>query len=420
MAEDMSGRPMAFITNLRFMRTSFKKKILFIGCGESTHAQGWVDLFQNSDFDIRFFSMPTGSPPDEWPVTTYVTQSTAVKGSAYNKRINLYPSFATGRTIRRFISKFGKLGQSNIAGRFLAQVIRTWQPDIIQTIGIRYASYFLLHVRKAFGVGHIGTWVVQDWGPDLTMDRLLKEHYPKIIEILKSCDGYISDNTYNYKIALSLGIDESRLAPGIPMLASGGIDIEAVKPFAQIPASKRERILVWPKAYNCVQADAYPVIEALKLCWDKIKPCSIIMAAVSQEEVRLWLETLPEEIRRYCRINERIERSSFLQHLGNARVMLSPTLSDGMPNILAESMSMGTMPIVSPLLPIKSIVTDENVIFARNLYPDEIAGAIAKAMNDDSLIDRCAAINIKLAAKIFCRKKTQKKVLQYYESLLAK
>ena len=49
----------------------------------------------------------------------------------------------------------------------------------------------------------------------------------------------------------------------------------------------------------------------------------------------------------------------------------------------------GAFPIVSPLETITNLIKqDENVLFARNLYPNEIADALIRAMMDDELVDQ--------------------------------
>jgi len=68
--------------------------------------------------------------------------------------------------------------------------------------------------------------------------------------------------------------------------------------------------------------------------------------------------------------------------------MLAPSLIDGVPNVLYESMACGAFPIVSPLDTIRPVVKNEkNVLFARNLYPQELAEALTRAMTDDDLVD---------------------------------
>jgi hypothetical protein len=101
-----------------------------------------------------------------------------------------------------------------------------------------------------------------------------------------------------------------------------------------------------------------------------------------------------------------------------SRVLLSPSLVDGTPNSMFEAMACGAFPIVSPLATITPIVSDrENVLFARNLYQEEIAQALVKAMTDDGLVDAAAERNLELVNRIADRAEIGPRVIAYYEGL---
>ena len=57
-----------------------KPRLLFIGAAESSHARSWVDLLAGAEVNVRMFAMPTGLPPVDWPVRTYVTSPLAEPG----------------------------------------------------------------------------------------------------------------------------------------------------------------------------------------------------------------------------------------------------------------------------------------------------------------------------------------------------
>ena len=98
--------------------------------------------------------------------------------------------------------------------------------------------------------------------------------------------------------------------------------------------------------------------------------------------------------------------------------MLAPTLIDGIPNSLYEAMACGAFPILSPIETILSAVkNEENVLFARNLYPHEIADALARAMTDDALVDAAAQKNLDLVRRVASRELIRPRVIEFYEKL---
>ncbi len=100
--------------------------------------------------------------------------------------------------------------------------------------------------------------------------------------------------------------------------------------------------------------------------------------------------------------------------------MLAPSLIDGTPNTMFEAMACGALPVVSPLETIRGVVVDgENVLFARNLDPDEIAAALVTAMTDDALVTGCAAANLELVRRLADRATIGPRVVAFYEELAA-
>jgi len=101
------------------------------------------------------------------------------------------------------------------------------------------------------------------------------------------------------------------------------------------------------------------------------------------------------------------------------RVMLAPSMVDGVPNSLYEAMAAGAFPIVSPLETIVPIVKDwQNALFARNLYPQEIADALLRAMTDDTLVDQASCRNLEMVMRLADRAILTPRIIKYYESLV--
>jgi hypothetical protein len=85
---------------------------------------------------------------------------------------------------------------------------------------------------------------------------------------------------------------------------------------------------------------------------------------------------------------------------------------------MLEAMALGAFPIVSPLETITPVVKDpDNVLFARNLYPNEVAAALERAMKDDSLVDKAAMTNLELIGRIANRAKIAPRLIEYYKGL---
>jgi glycosyltransferase involved in cell wall biosynthesis len=389
-------------------------RILFIGLAQSSHTHAWIDLLSESELNVRLFAIPNSVPPTQWPIKTYVSLSsiqnnTSTREYLYSGTAGKARNFYNGFAVKHYLKQIGT------SEEWLFHIIKSWQPHIIHTLGLEPASYYYFDVRKKFHLASIGKWIVQvRGGPDLALNRFLPEYAQKIRSVFQECDQVIADNQQNYEYALEMGLDGDRICELGTLPGSGGIDVEGLKNLWQDPPSTREKIIVWPKAYECPQSKALPVFEALKLAWHRLPPCKLFMFAADHETM-LWFQALPEYIKEASSISYRVPRNELLSCLVKARVMLAPSILDGIPNSLYEAMASGAFPIVSPLETISQVVREnENVLFARNLYPAEVAEALVKAMSDDALIDRASRNNYLLVSQIANRALIIPKITDYY------
>jgi Glycosyl transferases group 1 len=393
-----------------------KPKILFIGLAESTHTHSWIDLLNQSELNVRLFAMPSGVPPGSWPVRTYVTDRSSGKlNSAIRDR--LYPRGRLGSYIKMRVTQLLLGDVQQLADRWLARVIRKWRPTVIHTLGLDPAAFFYYRVRHGHDVAGIGKWVLQlRGGSDLTLTRLDPQISPKIGEILRDCHHIISDNAKNYEYALEMGIRREQISQLGTVPGTGGVEADSLAEMWHGATSSRRMIII-PKAYDCPWSLVLPVLEAIKLVWNQITPCEIHMLAATPE-TRMWYWDLPESIRQYCHIEDRIPHQKVLELMRRARVMLAASLVDGTPNSMFEAMALGAFPILSPLDTIRPLVKDGyNVLFARNLYPQDIAEALVRAMTDDELVDRAAKRNLELVKGLADRNTIRMKVTNYYQNI---
>lgn len=441
-------------------------RILFIGLGVSTHTHSWIDLLAESKLNIRLFSIPGGGiPPRDWQIRTYICTSADQLPAGINKNIRqtFYPlpeeSEAIGREYEKNIlnlektpvfrvsnllrdtinlgtrwgvpplrydysqldvykRSFQSRSKAASAQEWLAQIIQDWQPDIIHTLGLfdDQGGTFYYEVRQQFALKGMGIWVLQlRGGSDLALRQYHSETTKQIQDMLNECDEILTDNYFNIDYIKRLGLGH-KIAAIAPVPGTGGVDTPQVEDV--VLPSRKERIVLWPKAYESPWSKALPVLEAVRLAWHDIQPCTIYMTASMPETEAWFFAMMPPDIQENCLLVERLPREDLLALMKRARVLLIPSLVDGVPNSLYEAMANGTFPIVSPLDTITPIVKEnQNVLFARNLYPAEIREALVRAMSDDMLVDRAAAKNLHLVMQIASRTNIAKQVIEYYQRL---
>jgi glycosyltransferase involved in cell wall biosynthesis len=379
------------------------KRVLFVGLAESSHTAGWINLLENSNIDYALFALPTGGLPASKTIPTYMSDHRARRGaSGFNllnlKLSQLVPvfflrywfglvrlSFRILKAVARIFSINVNLRQYPVIPEYLLayqlkSFMRTFDPHIVHTLGLFPSSNLFLEVAQEFPKVR---WVVQArGGPDLELNVLRTHNEERIRRIFSQADIIVCDSDVNYALAHSFGADPIKFKLGV-VPGSGGLDFEQYA-LGLIPP-RGERLVVWPKVYEAISSKATPVFEAIKIAWEDIKPVSFVFLWLEDGELELWLKkTLSPEILASVTILRRVSHADALREISRARVLLAPSLMDGIPNVMLESMMFGTVPIVSPIPTISSFVSDpENVIFARNLYPEEIAHALVRALNDE-------------------------------------
>jgi glycosyltransferase involved in cell wall biosynthesis len=394
-------------------------RILFIGPGESTHTHSWIDLLQDEPLNVRLFVLPGhNAPPDDWKIKTYITDYHRGPIDAATRK-RLIDKATWKRQVDRYLAYAKRVtwNTRRYAEEWLVNIIRGWQPHIIHTFSLAAAEFYF-DVRQTYDLGNAATWVLQArGGADLAWTHFDPELRGRIGEVLRACDQLLSDNNQNFDIARGLGVREDQLSIIGTVPGTGGIDVEDLAAKWQgLPSTRR--MILWPKVYEWPWSKAMPIFEALRLSWEQLQPCEVEMLATTPE-TRMYYWTLSENMRRACLLRDRVPRSEALSAMTRARVMLAPSLVDGTPNSMFEAMAAGALPIVSPLDTIRPLVENEqNVLFARNLYPEEIAAALVRAMTDDALVDEAAKRNLELVKRIANRHEVRTRVIEFYKSLI--
>jgi hypothetical protein len=392
-------------------------RILFIGLGHSSHTHSWIDLLEGTRFNVRLFCTSADLPPADWKVRTYVTANNRQFLDPAT-RACLFDSGNVSRFVHRMVARARgrKWNPDWLIGDWLLEIIRDWRPQIVHTLGLD-AARFYFSVRQRLPSPNAPKWVLQTrGGSDLQPTHLDPQRNAEIANVLRACDQLLSDNTLNFHIAREMGVRDSQISKIGTVPGTGGIDVEAVaRRWLGTPSSRR--LILMPKCYEVPWSKTLPVYEAIKLCWERIQPCEIHLLSMDSEALG-WYWTLPESVRRLCHAHLRLPRAKVLEMMTQARAMLAPSLVDGTPNSMFEAMAAGSLPIVSPLETIRTVVKEEeNVLFARNLYPQEIADALVRAMSDDKLVDAVAERNLELVRRIANRDEVRARVVGFYECL---
>ncbi|HXG84620.1 MAG TPA: glycosyltransferase [Pyrinomonadaceae bacterium] len=388
-------------------------RVLVVCFTESTHSQSWIDLFgDDNEFDVRVFAHNLAAEglylPQEWKKPTYVLEHPTIPRENA-EIISLFPNLRYAKFISARIST-----RLSLADWYLRKVIDKWKPDIVHSLSLLPAGYFTWQALSKVKINR-PLFVVSSWGSDINLGKDDAGDKLKIQEVLNNCDGFIADCERDIGNALNLGLPKESLAFDFAVPVTGGIDI--YKNTDVLPVEKRNVILL-PKAFEGFNNKILPVLEALNILRDKLEGFEVHLLLAS-EEVKKYLALMPEAFKKYCYVHSQLPGNEVLDLMKRSRVMVAPSISDGTPSTLLEAMSVGALPLVSPLESIKEWIEDgKNGLLAHALYPDKIVKALDRALTDDELFNSASIINREIIEKRADRRQIQPQVMNYYKRLL--
>ena len=392
-------------------------RILFVAQAVSPHTARWISQIQDQGWDIHLFDMLGSFPhPELRGITEYslmfprkISSTKAISyGSPFFLKYGLDPfplsliGFVTRRIFRNRVQK-------------LAKLILDIQPDVIHSMEMQTETYHLLKVLDIFKGKLSIPWIVTTWGSDIYHFRQFPEHLEKIQKVLANCDYLLPDCARDEILAHELGFKGS-----IPMIvpAAGGYHISEMRSYIkENVVSKRKLIML--KGYQGWAGRAQNALAAMELCADALEGYEIVVYLASpivQEKVK----SIQRKGKLNIRVLPRSPYSTVLELFGRARIAIGINQTDGTPNAMLEAMTMNAFPIQSDTESTAEWITNGvNGLLVDPNNPLEIADAIRKAVDDDTLIKKAAEINSTLTFQKLDISLVKPKVVEMYRLLAA-
>ena len=394
-------------------------RILFIGMANSIHLARWVNQLDDTNWERFIFPTYSVKPHAELKDLTLIN-SGEIPGLQSNRSLRYMngrlPFFAVdfiqGITKKRLTPLRPAVYPSPFLVRALISTIKQIKPDIIHSLEFQGAGYLTLEAKKQFK-GKFPKWIATNWGSDIYLFGRLAEHRERVRAVLGNCDYYSCECERDVILAGRYGLHGEAL-PVLPN--TGGFDLVACELWRQT-GSPSERKLILLKGYQGWAGRALSGLRALARCEDILKKHNYSIAVFSATpEVKIAAELLTLETGLLVEIIPSCPHSEMLKKYGQARVYLGLSISDAISTSLLESMVMGTFPVQSfTSCADEWIVDDQNGFIVPPEDVDIIEKALRRALTDDALVDRAAAINGEIARKRLDTAIIQPKIINFYQ-----
>lgn len=370
------------------------------------HFFQWVNQLKDSGNEVYWFDITDGGPKVER--ISWVNQ---IKG--WKNRFN-YPFRHTLKNKIPSLYKFiQKIRERDIEVVF-AKLIEEIKPDIIHCFEMKLAGIPIIPTLKN---RHNIKLIYSSWGSDIYAYQELGLSKNQVQSFLTRVDYLITDCKRDYKIACENGFKNIFLGvfPG-----NGGILIE--KEFIQ-PVDDRNTIMI--KGYEDGVGKAINVIKALELIPFKlIKNLKIVVYSADVKvkkviEESLFLNSLDVRV---INRNEFISNQELLRLMGKSIIHIGNSISDGMPNVLLESMGMGAFPIQSnPGNVTEEVITNgiNGLIITHPLDKFEIARSIERAIKNTTLRKTAQEYNTNFIAENYNRIHLKKNIVEFYNNVFS-
>jgi glycosyltransferase involved in cell wall biosynthesis len=375
-----------------------------------------MDLLNGSDISARGFAvMVLGDgycgglfDPLPWNQPMYVCVPPKIARPGGMVR-SLFPDWPGLRRLGEWAD-----ARWNLKAKYLHRTIARWKPHIVHSLAVRPSGVFTWEVLSKMPRSSRPRWIVSGWGSDLNLGLDMPDVRPKLVEVLRNCDGFIPDSRRDLNKALRAGLDPRKVLSYEPIPGHGGCDPNAF-PLRRVEAPRRDVFLVM-KAHDTGVNDIGKVLQAIQNVEAHLSGYEIHLTLCS-EATRALVEKLPESLRQRMHCHPMLPDPVLQGLLSRARVVVAPSTSDGTPVSMLDAMAVGAIPLFSPLESIADwIEHGVNGLLAEAGDVNAISAAMRRAVTDDELFQRAAILNRAIVLRRANRDTIRKQMLHCYRS----
>ncbi len=390
-------------------------RLLFVAMGDSIHTARWISLIKDQGWNLGLFSPYECLPHSGFEnITLYGFSRFRPKELSDTVRLRGIWPFAKGS------SRITRMGSTRLPilfdrARWLARVVRWFQPDIIHSLEFQHAGYLTL-AAKGFTKGTFPPWIATNWGSDIYLFGRLSEHVEKIRAVLASCDYYSCECERDVQLARDFGFRGQEL-PVVPN--AGGLDLDAIAHLREAGVPSRRRIIVL-KGYQGEIGRALVGLSALERCCDVLRDHQLAIYSATPE-VKLAAESFANKAGIRVDIIPQSSHHDMLRLFGHARLYIGLSISDAISTSMLDAIAMGAFPIQSDTACADEWLVDgETGCLVPPEDPEQIADRIRRALTDDALVDHAAEVNALVTRDRLDNRMIRGKVVALYGKLVRK
>lgn len=382
--------------------------LCFVADLRSAIAQNWIRHFASKGYKVHVIStFPcaetgfTGIEVHEAPIGFSGLQGTGGKSvrQTEHSKSSLVPLLSA--------LKNGPLGRLVTEARFwitpleiyrhvglYRKLIDEIKPDIVHAMRIPFEG-----IVASLAVSQRVPLITSVWGNDFT---LFAARYPIIgwqtRRVLSRTDVLHCDCHRDVRLAKTMGFSVEKPSPVLP--GAGGVQRDVFYPGTADRSLELEYNIIpgSPVIINPRGMRIYVLNEAFFMGLVKVisaYPNLVVLCTgmADNSAAEGWVNRFG--LSRNVRLLPHVDRNHMAELFRLADVAVSPSIHDGTPNTLLESMACGCFPVAGDIESIREwIVPGENGLLCAPGDPESLAEAMIEALRDPELLESAKSINI--------------------------
>lgn len=389
-------------------------RILVVAMLWSVHTARWLRQISDLGWEIHLFSSQ-----DYGDVHLEIKNVTVHRSIYWSQKISENQHNHLSRIIHRVWSFLRR----NIFYEFvnsyrerqLTYIINKIKPDIIHSMETQSAGYLVSAVKERYTYA-FPQWVHTLWGSDIYLYGRLTAHKSKITQMLSSINYLVCEGNRDILLCHKLGFNNKK---ALVLQATGGFNINFCTSLRSKTLKTSDRRLIVLKGYQGWAGRSLCGLRALELCADILSGYTIAIYSTNSD-VELAAELFTNTTGIVVQIIPYISHNEMLKLHDKARISISLSISDGVPNSMLEAMAMGSFPIQSCTAIVDGWIEDGvNGILVPPEDPNIIEVAIRKALLDDDLVNAACVYNWDIIKKKLDENKVKEQTISFYEDVIS-
>ena len=404
-------------------------RLLFVADGRSPISRNWIRHFIGGDSEVHLISTFECQPLSGLETLDMVPVAFSGLGRGRRKRNTgqnngRNSALTSSATIgmRTFIRHWLGPATVNRSARQARDLISEIEPDLVHAMRIPFEG------ALAAGSKAAAPLLISIWGNDLTLHAPASPMMRSLTKrTLKQANALHTDNRRDVGLAQEWGFDGDR--PHLVLPGNGGVRRDIFYPgepgrsehpaLSQLLESLAQDVpvVVNPRGFRAyVRNDTF--FKSIPVLLKRVPSAVFLCPGMAgHRQATEWIERL--NIRDSVYLLPKLAPSDLAVVFRRAQVSVSPSEHDGTPNTLLEAMACGAYPVAGDLESIREWVeVGKNGTLVDPARTDQLADAIAYALENAELREQAAADNIELVEKRADYEQGMYRAQTFYEELL--